>query len=229
MSATPGPGEKRCPYCNEVIKSSALKCRFCNEWLDPAVAAQARAGRGGGGGPAFPRVERGRFLHVPKGARLPARRCALCSGDQDVVPWRKQFVYVPPWVYIGLLGGLIPVAILATIAQKRETVEVPECASCKRGRWTANLVGGAFGIGVGLVAIPLVLALLGEAIDSRDGAPIGMLIGFGVWLTLTILIAAVWFPRTRPVCKKIDQHGTVTLKYPAQNGLGAILRAEEVF
>lgn len=25
---------KKCPYCEEVIKSTAKKCRFCGEWLD---------------------------------------------------------------------------------------------------------------------------------------------------------------------------------------------------
>ena len=24
---------KRCPYCGEIIKSTAMKCKFCGEWL----------------------------------------------------------------------------------------------------------------------------------------------------------------------------------------------------
>lgn len=31
---------KKCPYCGEVIKSTAKKCRFCGEWLDKPASME---------------------------------------------------------------------------------------------------------------------------------------------------------------------------------------------
>ncbi|MCI0490404.1 MAG: hypothetical protein L0229_27740 [Blastocatellia bacterium] len=36
----PGPGERRCPTCAEIIKTEALKCRFCGHIFDSALRAQ---------------------------------------------------------------------------------------------------------------------------------------------------------------------------------------------
>ncbi|MGH9967320.1 MAG: hypothetical protein ACREBG_05740 [Pyrinomonadaceae bacterium] len=33
---------KRCPYCSEEIRSAAIKCRFCGEWLKDAVEKSLR-------------------------------------------------------------------------------------------------------------------------------------------------------------------------------------------
>ncbi|MCA9138801.1 MAG: hypothetical protein KDB00_18645 [Planctomycetales bacterium] len=43
--ASSGPsamGEKPCPMCGELIKSNAMKCRFCGEIFDPALKKRAK-------------------------------------------------------------------------------------------------------------------------------------------------------------------------------------------
>ena len=39
---------KPCPLCGEMIAKSAVKCRFCNEFLDPAMRASQRSQAGDG-------------------------------------------------------------------------------------------------------------------------------------------------------------------------------------
>ena len=39
---------KKCPYCGEVIKSTAKKCRFCGEWLDGSAQQVSNSTKGHG-------------------------------------------------------------------------------------------------------------------------------------------------------------------------------------
>lgn len=207
MSAT--DADKRCPYCHEVIKASALKCRFCKEWLDPKMAqAHAAAERG------VPRAVRvdGRLLHVPRGAEIPISRCALCGGAEAVAPWRKRF------------HGVAPHYVFRT----HETITLPECAACRRARWIANAIGGPV-IVVGVFLFPILGGVLGSAVGGDPGVGAGILGGLAAYLAAATLVHWVWFPRTRPVCKKIDEQGTATLRFPARNGLATLGRPEDVF
>jgi predicted RNA-binding Zn-ribbon protein involved in translation (DUF1610 family) len=51
LAPTPQPSQsddrKPCPACGEMIKRSALKCRFCGEVFDESLAREERRRRGG--------------------------------------------------------------------------------------------------------------------------------------------------------------------------------------
>jgi hypothetical protein len=213
-----GGAVRACPMCGEEILVAARKCRWCNEW----VSERDRAS----GGPARPaHATDDRSLVVPNGARIPGDVCAMCGGRERVDRWKKTFVYTPSWVYFFLVLGPIPCAIAATLVQKKAPLSVPECAACRGARWRANLIGG-LGIGLGaLIAFPFAGGFIGDKIDPRSGAGIGILIGFCAWFVAFILVAVLWIGRTRPKCKLITDAGEATLQYPLPNGLRALFAA----
>lgn len=62
----------------------------------------------------------GKFLVFRDRAELPMR--CLISGEAvtaDAWRKRKQISWNPPWIFIGILGGLLPVLLLMLIAQKK--------------------------------------------------------------------------------------------------------------
>ncbi len=67
---------KKCPFCAEEIQDEAIKCRFCNSFLDQAHAAQAQA-------PANPLQP----AHAPAHAAQPERK-VLYAGSPS---WRAYF------------------------------------------------------------------------------------------------------------------------------------------
>ncbi len=62
----------------------------------------------------------GKFLVFRDRAELPMR-CLINGETLTADAWRKrkQISWNPPWIFIGILGGLLPILILMLIAQKK--------------------------------------------------------------------------------------------------------------
>ncbi len=191
---------KRCPFCAEQINAAATKCRHCGEFLE---------GSGLGSRTAYWAGDR---LVVPPNGAITASCCVICGGPPNNGVKQKEFTYVPPWCYFVLLLGLLPGAVVCTIMQKKSSIALPMCPSCRSAWTTATAAAWLFGL-FGLVGCPWAGGYIGYLVDTRDGALLGSFAGFFAWLIGLVLIQVLWLNRTRPACKLIDDSGT-WLKLP---------------
>jgi hypothetical protein len=69
--------------------------------------------------------------------------CLVCGRDSELVK-KKTFAWQPPWVWVTLLLGVLPFAIIALILTKRATVQAPLCKE-HRFHWDGRILGIFFG------------------------------------------------------------------------------------
>ena len=92
-------------------------------------------------------------MHVNREAAFGVRySCAVCGSHHGVALKRYSRTYTPPWVYITILFGLIPAAIISLVVSTQHHLAVPFCRACSRRHGLIQVVNFLVILGV-LVAL----------------------------------------------------------------------------
>lgn len=123
----------------------------------------------------------GDLLIATKNTELPP--ICIKTGAPATVYKTRKLSWHSPWAYLGLLLGLIPFVIIASIITKRGSLRVglSARAAATRSKWIA--AGW-----IGTVAIIAGMVVGSNAADDRDHIP--MVVGLGIVLLLTWVIIA---------------------------------------
>jgi hypothetical protein len=172
----------------------------------------------GWGTPAYQIV--GPHLVAVSGSPLPDV-CLKCGARANLVRKHKKFQWVPQWTYVLLVVSLLVGAIVMTILQKRGTLDVPLCPSCK-SRWTHATIA----IWLTVLAIFLVLPLGGvlAAVLPQDIGPIVAVVFLLAWLVAVVIVSRVYV-RARTVWAKRIENNYITVAGVHPDALAALASA----
>lgn len=189
-----------CHFCAEEIEKGTKKCPHCGESLETERLSVGLA-----------RWRSDALLVMADGGSVPARGCVMC-GSTEASACERKFVYTPPWVYLGLLGGLLPLVILAVVGQKKARVWVPLCRGCLR-RWRLGEVAVYAYALLGFVGVPWLCGLALEAIAGRDALWVGVALGLVLWIVGAFVIKLVVSRRHQVRCTLVEE-GEASLVFP---------------
>ncbi|MCD4785664.1 MAG: zinc ribbon domain-containing protein [Candidatus Eremiobacteraeota bacterium] len=103
--------------------------------------------------------------------------CMVCAERQATNRIHQNLIYYPPWVYIGLLGGIIPLAILMYALKKEEVVNLHLCDECYGKYKTLTPMG----CGVGFLCFLLFVGIIWAfAVEQNAVGLLGILILIGI-------------------------------------------------
>jgi hypothetical protein len=125
-----------------------------------------------------------------RNALAETKACLYCGAPAAVLKYRK-FAWCPQWVYLLLLVGVIPCAIIAFILTKRKGLNVPLCAAHKHHWLWRNVIG------VGGLVVVIGFFIGGIAMmDPQPGAgrgnsDIGALFFLAALLSLVLWLIAL--------------------------------------
>ena len=129
----------------------------------------------------------GKFLVCRDRAELPMR-CLINGEAVTADAWRKrkQISWNPPWIFIGILGGILPILILMLIAQKKAHI-VYSLGQRARSRMRNRQL-----IGLGVLVVFGLLLAAGISKTGNDSNGGGLMVAslFTLILGLIILITA---------------------------------------
>ncbi|MCI0465315.1 MAG: hypothetical protein L0Z62_50985 [Gemmataceae bacterium] len=122
------------------------------------------------------------------------RVCMRC-GTAATMERKKTFAWHPPWVFILLLAGLLPFAIVAIVLTKRMTVYAPLCeAHRNHWRWRAWFIWLGLTVVVAL-GIAAMIVLSNEPNPRRGAGQLiggllcaGSALGGVIWLIATVIV-----------------------------------------
>jgi drug/metabolite transporter superfamily protein YnfA len=140
----------------------------------------------------------GNILLVPSGLPLPDV-CVKCAGPTDARRRVVKLLWHEQWIYLLILVAVIVYAVVATILNKKTTLNIGYCARCAARRRNHLLIGWLIVL-AGVGAIVLAIALDNGAYAAFGG--------------LGILVGLIWAIVATPILKptRIDDWGNAWVK-----------------
>jgi hypothetical protein len=126
------------------------------------------------------------------------RLCMKC-GAPAVTTVRRNFSWIPPWVIITILAGLLPYIIIALIFRKSAVVHVPFCAA-HTWHWLKRSLIGWLGF-LALIAAGIAFLVIGSNLNPQQANDYGFLLfmaWFGLLLVLIIIVSVLQTTAIRP-------------------------------